>query len=100
MFAHISLFDIAASLLDEHSQFELVVNSVHFGDGEMQFGRLIDDGSPWFAEDDWLFGYFCPAHFDDVFEVVFADADDFGECAEGVGLVHDNYESKHIYGVV
>lgn len=97
MFVDIFLFDIAASLLDEHSQFELVVDSVHFGDGEMQFGRLIDDGGPRFAEDDRFFGYFCSAHFDDVFEVVFAYADDFGECLEGVGLVHYNYESMHIY---
>jgi hypothetical protein len=42
MFVNIFLFDVAASFGNEHSQFKLMVDSVHFGNREMQFGRLVD----------------------------------------------------------
>lgn len=69
-----------------------MVDAMIFGMGKMKCFGHVANCRPGLHEDDWFAGNFCISHFFDVFEVVFADADDFGERFDGVGLVKHNYD--------
>ena len=61
---------------------------VNFAVGEIEGVGRECKRSPWFEEYNWSGWYFSASHFDDVFQVVFADAYYFREGFDCVGLIH------------
>ena len=60
--------------------------------GEVEGFGGVGDAAPGFEEDEGLFGDLGAAHFDGVFEVVFADGDDFR------GGFGDQFREPHVIG--
>lgn len=88
--------DIAASLADDDSQLEFMIDPVLSRDGEMDLLGRIVDGSPGLHEDNRELGDSFHPHFLDVLEVVLPDAEDLGEGFSCVGLVEGLHNNNNV----